>query len=121
MHRRLTALVLTLLFAASAANAAHLCAGLSGAGPYARCMGHEHEGGTTPEQAMDCCAMAEQSNARGPVKAPVSLTPTATSCVWVVPATEDPALTVTPSAGALLAHRGLPAVPIYLQHLSLLI
>ncbi len=70
---------------------------------------------------MDCCAMAEQSSARGPVEARVSLTPTGASSAVVVPVTKDAALTITASAGALLAHRGLPAASIYLQHLSLLI
>lgn len=121
MNRRLAAHVLALLFVASAANALEMCACLShdASSPHASCMGHERI--ATSQPVMDCCEMAEQPSAPGTVEARVNLKPTVGSRASVAPAAEHPDLVAVAGATVPLAHRGFPAVPIYLQHLSLLI
>ena len=148
MHRRLAANVLALLFVASAANALELCACFFGdmSSPHGRCMGPEamatslghegmstahgpesmatargHAGIATPQMVMDCCAMAAQPSAIGTVEAHVNVKPIVGSRASVVPAAEHPDLMAAAGATVPLVHRGLPTVPIYLQHLSLLL
>lgn len=148
MNRRLAAHVLVLLFVASAANALGLCACLSDdmSGPHARCTGHEdmptalghegmstphgpestdasggHAGIATPRMVMDCCAMAEQPSARGIVEERVNLKPTLAARAGVSSAVEHSDVMAAADAIVPRAHRGLPTVPIYLQHRSLLI
>jgi hypothetical protein len=130
MNRRLAANVLALLFVASAANVLGLCACLSDdmSGPHARGMGHErmatshgHHGIATSQMVMDCCAMVKQPSARGIAKERVDLKPSVESRASVASTVEHPDLMTAAGATVPLAHRGLPTIPIYLQHLSLLI
>ena len=90
-------------------------------GPESMAASPGHAGIAAPQPVMDCCAMAPQPSAIGTVEARVNLKPTIESRTSVVPAAEHPDLMAAAGATVPLAHRGLPTVPIYLQHLSLLI
>jgi hypothetical protein len=82
---------------------------------------HGHRGIATSHLVMDCCAMDGQPSVRGIVEERVNLKPTVEASAGVTSTVEPADLMAAAGATGQMAHRGLPTVPIYLQHLSLLI
>ena len=82
---------------------------------------HGHRGIARSHVVMDCCAMDGQPSVRGIVEERVNRKPTVEASAGVASTVEPADLMAAAGATGQMAHRGLPTVPIYLQHLSLLI
>ena len=122
MLRRLTGILLLLVFTASAVDAVGLCAGMAAAAanPHACCLGDAPKP-STQKEAMECCAMAEQSEARGLIEAVVGLLGGLARHLHDPPGASAPGISSIGRPPEMHVHRGLPSVPIYLQDLTLLI
>ena len=102
--------------------ASHACSGAATSdGREGVALTRGHHGMATSQLVVDCCSRDGQPGARGIVEERVNLKPVAGARADMASTVEHSDAMAAAGASAQMAHREPPAVPIYLQHLSLLI